>query len=152
LGTGPLLVGAAGAGVLLDVGAVAGAEAGDVEAFAAVLVDDADVAAAGVLELPLLVAAAVPGPLFDLGVVRGGGGDDVDDLAAVAVGHAVYGRRAGQVGHRQDRAVTAAGAGDLVQARPGVEVRAGGGPDTAVGVLVDPDAPGAVAHPQHGRS
>src|SRR5690606_8078435 len=65
---------------------------------------------------------------------------------------AVYGRRAGQVGHRQDRAVTAAGAGDLVQARPGVEVRAGGGPDTAVGVLVDPDAPGAVAHPQHGRS
>src|SRR6478735_807999 len=84
LGSGPLLVGAAPAGELLDVGSVAGAGTHHVQAFAAVpgakLEEAADRA-----PLPLLVRSSAAGELDDVGTVRSGRIRHVQTLAAVGV-------------------------------------------------------------------
>src|SRR3954452_22521533 len=83
-GPGPLLVGAAVAGVLLDVGAVRGGRAGHVETLAAVP-DLERVVAAGRGPLPLLVGAAAAGVLDDVCAVGRGRRGHVQALAAVLV-------------------------------------------------------------------
>src|SRR5439155_11896180 len=95
----------------LDVGAVGGAGAVDVDAFAARRADQADRAAAGVFDAEGLRRGAVAGVLLDVGAVGAAGGVDVEALAAAGARQRVGAAERDRVGADGERVAVVDAAG-----------------------------------------